>query len=178
MEIVYTKLNIDDKKFDIESESILKEVLSVFDYNHKIIICHPNIAYNSNIINKDNPDFKEIDWDKIDENFKVDETNSYIGFLSIPDEAWNYVQKRFNTELFQNDERPRHLIIIEQDQYSNLLVRCILKDEKKEIFIAINPKFETYRPKDTYDKQIRSMQEINIKEYFSTRNKSLLFERD
>ena len=49
---------------------------------------------------------------------------------------------------------------------NNLLVRCIYKAEKGKMFIAVNPLFNEYRPKDLKEKILRLKEgHIDLKEY-------------
>ena len=161
----YEKLNCNGIEWSDRAKEMFENTLSVWDNDHKIIICHPNIVLNNTYFYKDNHFFDRVDWDNIDEDFKVDPDDSFISFTPEIDEPLKYIINRFRSEMYFEEDKPKYLAVIEEDSFNNHLVRCIYKAYNNELEVAINPRYEKYRPKSLYDKEARlSDDPINIKD--------------
>ena len=74
-------------------------------------------------------------------------------------------------EALKGSDTIRHLAVVEQDSNNNSYVRCIYKAEKDKLFIAVNPVFNEYRPKNMEEKNLRLNGEpIDLKEYFGKKH--------
>jgi hypothetical protein len=167
MDINYEKLHIGGDNWNERSLYLIKETLSVWDNDHKIIICHPNIVFNDTEINHHHPDFTTIEWNHTNKIIDYNRINSYTSNDTNPIKSWKYIQKRLGHEVYNNMDIDRHLAVVETDLDDNYLVRCIYKVNKSGVYLAINPAFEEYRPKNLFEKSSRyNGKYIDLSDYF------------
>ena len=160
MELNYKNLyyNAKEKKWDDESIWIIRDMLEVWDCEHRIIICHPNVIFLPKPITKEGEAFEELSWESLSEDFKLDNSNSFVSFIPDANDSWKYIHRRFRHELFENKNsanKPRYLVVVEQDREGGNLVRGILRATKDDIKVAFNPMYELYKPKGIFDKWLR-----------------------
>ena len=167
MEVKYEELHFGGDNWNNRSIYLIKETLSVWDRGHKIIIVHPNLVFKDTEINRHNTDFSSIEWDHINEEIEFNNTNSYVNEEPQGYESWSYIKNRLLNDAYNDSDYIRHVAVVEQDMNNNMFVRCIYKAEKDKMFIAVNPLFNEYKPKDMKEKLLRLNEgHIDLKEYF------------
>lgn len=171
MEIKYEEIHFGGENWDNRSIFLIKESLSVWDNEHKIIIVHPNLVFNDTEINRHHTDFSFIEWEHINEDIMYNDSNSFVNSEPNATTSWNYIKNRILNEAYGNSDTIRHLAVVEQDANNNSYVRCIYKAENDKLFIAVNPVFLEYRPKNMEEKRLRLIGEpIDLKDFFGKKH--------
>ena len=178
MELNYKDLHYsaEENKWDDESISIIQDMLEVWDSEHRIVICHPNVIFSPKPITKEGEAFEELGWESLGEYFKLDDSNCFVSSVADANDSWKYIHRRFRHELFackNPSDRPRYLAVMEQDGKGGNLVRGLLRATKDDIKVAFNPMFELYKPKGVFDRWLRidNYRNIDLREFIE-QNKS------
>ncbi|MBE7075405.1 MAG: hypothetical protein E7376_05455 [Clostridiales bacterium] len=161
--LIYNDLYCNGAWID-DSNDIIADIVSIWDSGHQIIICHPNQVFLNKPVTAENKDFSSVDWLELVSAASYKDDDIYICSCSDYIKSWNYIEKRLQYELSDNEkgQSPRHLVIVEQDGNGGRLVRCILKADKNSIKVAENPLYTKYKPKSVFEQETRSLANKNI----------------
>ncbi len=141
MALVYNRLTINDGKLDQESIELVKSLLGV-DEDHKIIICHPNLIFNKKPITQENRELTDINSEFIKADLGEVEKCSYTSFAQDATATWNYVYLRLNLGNNEKYNSPKYLAVVDFDQNHAFQIKGIIREEKKNIYIALNPNYQ------------------------------------
>ncbi len=140
---------------DISGNRTFGLMWALFDleYDHCILVSHPNDIFASKVVTKEDKDIIDIDWNNVKDYSEIDHFifNQYIEkpnvdvtFVGGDYSGYRYIFNRLKSELAKSkDNNPRHLALTHIYHYGQRIeqVRAIFRATKDGIEVAINPEF-------------------------------------